>query len=208
MSIHAIVIKRFDVASISGLTSGTPMLRQLPMRVFLVVMAALLVAALPHASAQDRGHREHKRAERAQIVALEHQWQKASLADDIPAMDKLLSDDYLGITSNGDVLTKAQQLDRMRTRAISITSLDFSDLNIKLRGQVAIVTSLAHVLGLSDNHPLDGSYRYTRIYQHLPSGGWQITNFEITRIRGARPPGAASLPPISTPPSSSEPPTS
>jgi len=178
-----------------------------PNRVLLPLQIALF-AFLPLPSLLAQHHPNNKHTAHNEIVALEHQWRTAQLADDVVAMDKLLSDDYLGITSNGDVLTKAQQLDRMRTRAISITSLDFSDLNIKLRGQVAIVTSLAHVLGLSDNHPLDGSYRYTRIYQHLPSGGWQITNFEITRIRGARPPGAASLPPISTPPSSSEPPTS
>jgi len=29
-------------------------------------------------------------------------------------MDKLLSDDYIGITMTGQVNTKAQQLDRMR----------------------------------------------------------------------------------------------
>src|ERR1700733_12475856 len=116
MSLHAAVTKNFDVASISGLTSGTPMLRRLPMRMFVLVMAALVVATLPHASAQDSRRREHKRAERAQIVALEHEWLKAALSDDVSAMDKLLSDDYLGITGNGAVLTKSQQLDRMRDR--------------------------------------------------------------------------------------------
>ena len=179
-----------------------------PNRVLLPLQIALL-ALLPLPSLVAQHHTNNKHTAHNEIVALEHQWRTAQLADDVVAMDKLLSDDYLGITSNGDVLTKAQQLDRMRTRAISITSLDFSDLNIKLRGQVAIVTSLAHVLGLSDNHPLDGSYRYTRIYQHLPSGAWKITNFESTRIRGSRPPGAASLPAIPVPPTpSSEPPTS
>jgi len=180
MSIHAIVTKRFDVASISGLTSGTPMLRQLPMRVFLVVMAALLVAALPHASAQDRGHREHKRAERAQIVALEHQWQKASLADDIPAMDKLLSDDYLGITATGEVLTKTQQLARMRDGKFMLTKLDISDTRIKLVGNIAIVTCLAQVEGTSEDEPLHGAYRYTRVYQRLAGNVWKVTNFEVT----------------------------
>jgi ketosteroid isomerase-like protein len=180
MSIHAIVTKRFDVASISGLTSGTPMLRRLPMRMFVVVMAALLVAALPHASAQDRAHREHKRAERAQIVALEREWQKASLADDIPAMDKLLSDDYLGITATGEVLTKTQQLDRMRDRELMLTKLDISETKIKLIGNIAIVTCLAQVEGTSEDEPLHGAYRYTRVYQRLAGNVWKVTNFEVT----------------------------
>ncbi len=157
------------------------MLRRLPMRMFTVVMAALFVAALPHASAQDSAHRERKRAERAQIVALEHEWQKATLADDLPAMDKLLSDDYLGITATGEVLTKTQQLDRMRERKFVITKLETSELKIKLIGNIAIVTSLAQVEGAAgDNEPLHGAYRYTRVYQRLSGNVWKVTNFEVT----------------------------
>jgi ketosteroid isomerase-like protein len=180
MSIHAIVTKRFDVASISGLTSGTPMLCRLPMRMFVVVTAALLVAAVPLASAQDRQRREHKHVERAQIIALEHEWQKAALADDIPAMDKLLSDDYLGINAGGEVLTKTQQLDHMRDGKFMLTKLDVSETKIKLVGNIAIVTCLAEVEGTSDDEPLHGAYRYTRIYQRLAGGIWRVTNFEVT----------------------------
>ena len=181
MFLHAIVKKRFDVASISGLTSGTPMLRRLPMRMLVVVVAASLLAGLPHASAQNNERREHKRAERAEIVALEHEWQKATLADDISTMDKLLSEDYLGIMANGEVFTKTQQLDRMRNRKFMITKLETSELKIKLIGNIAIVTSLAQVEGaLGDNEPLHGSYRYTRVYQRLAGNVWKVTNFEVT----------------------------
>jgi ketosteroid isomerase-like protein len=180
MSIHAAVTKRFDVASIFGLTSGTPMLRRLPMRMFVVVMAALLVAAVPRASAQSNNHREHKRAERAQIVTLEHEWQKATLADDVPAMDKLLSEDYLGITASGEVLTKTQQLARMRDGKFVISKLDISDTRIKLVGNIAIVTCLAQVEGTTDDERLHGAYRYTRVYQRLAGNVWKVTNFEVT----------------------------
>ena len=180
MSFHSAVTKNFDVASISGLTSGTPMLRRLPIRMFLVAMAACFVAALPYASAQDHQHREHKRAERAQIVALEKEWQRAALADDLPAMDKLLSDDYLGITATGEVLTKTQQLARMRDRKFMLSKLEISDTRIKLIGNIAIVTCLAQVEGTSEDEPLHGAYRYTRVYQRLAGNVWKVTNFEVT----------------------------
>jgi ketosteroid isomerase-like protein len=154
-----------------------------PIRVTLFLLAALITLLPAPASAAPK---HHKREAREEILALEQQWRSAQLNDDIPAMDKLLSDDYLGITSTGDVLTKAQQLDRMRTRALTLTTLELSDIKIKLVGQIAIVNSVAHSTGTSDNVRLDGSYRYTRIYQHLPSGAWKVTNFEITRIRVPR----------------------
>jgi ketosteroid isomerase-like protein len=166
------------------------MLSRLPMRIFVVVTASLLVAALPLASAQGRQHREHKHVERAQIIALEHDWQKAVLADDIPAMDKLLSDDYLGINAGGEVLTKTQQLDHMRDGKFMITKLDVSETKIKLVGNIAIVTCLAEVEGNSDGEPLHGAYRYTRVYQRLAGGVWRVTNFEVTPANHRRPANA------------------
>jgi ketosteroid isomerase-like protein len=184
MSIHAIVTKRFDVASISGLTSGTPMLRRLPTR-FLVALSIALLAAAPlhaymHGQKGQHDQREHKRTERTQIVALEQQSRQATLADDVPTMDKLLSDDYLGITASGEVLTKTQQLDRMRERKLVITTLMTSEVKIKLVGNIAIVTSLAQVEGSDNDEPLHGAFRYTRVYQRMPGGIWKVTSFEVT----------------------------
>jgi ketosteroid isomerase-like protein len=181
MSIHAIVIKRFDVASNSGLPSGTPMLRKLASRIAVVLVAALVLATAPHVFAQkNHQHHERKHLEREQIVELEKEWRQAALSDDVPTMDKLLSEDYLGITASGEVLTKAQQLDHMRTHEVMLTKLETSELKIKLVGNVAIVTSLAQVDGTSDGEPLRGAFRYTRVYQRLVNGTWKVTNFEVT----------------------------
>ena len=97
-------------------------------------------------------------------------------------MDKLLSDDYIGISMNGQVNTKAQQLERISTRRVAITKLDLSEMKVKLIGSIAIVTSRAQVEGTSDNVSVKGIYRYTRVYQHFPTGEWKITSFEATRV--------------------------
>jgi ketosteroid isomerase-like protein len=181
MVLHAIVTKRFDVASFSGLPSGTPMLRRSFTHAAAVLLATLL--AVPLLCAQKSPvHHKRKHLEREQIEALEHDWQQAMLADDVPTMDNLLSDDYLGISANGEVFTKVQQLDHMRDRKFVITDLETSDRKVKLVGNIAIVTSLAQVEGTIDGQTLHGLYRYTRVYQRLPGGIWKITNFEGTRI--------------------------
>lgn len=112
------------------------------------------------------------------------------MSEDTDAMDHLLSDDYLGIMSNGQVVTKLQQLDRMKTHNFTITKLDVSDVKIKLLSRhAAIVTSLAQVEGMINDHPVNGSFRYTRVYQRLPAGVWKIISFEATRVR-THPPSA------------------
>jgi len=148
------------------------------MRAFLVGFTIALIA-LPIYAGPHRG----ARTMRDQIETLESQWKKAVLSNDAEAMDHLLSDDYLGITASGQVVTKPQQLDRMRSRNFSITSLNVSDVKIKLISQhAAIVTSLAHVEGTNEGRPLHGAFRYTRVYQRIPNDGWKITSFEATRV--------------------------
>ena len=66
-----------------------------------------------------------------------------------------------------------------------------NETKIKLIGNIAIVTCLAQVEGTSDDEPLHGAYRYTRIYQRLAGGVWRVTNFEITPANRQRPAGAA-----------------
>jgi ketosteroid isomerase-like protein len=125
-------------------------------------------------------HKKHD--EKKEVEKLEEQWRVATLAVDIPAMDKMLADDYIGISMSGQVNTKAQQLERMRTRKLVLTKLELSDMKVKLVGTVAIVTSVADIEGTNEGTPVQGKYRYTRVYQHIPSGGWKITSFEATRI--------------------------
>ena len=129
---------------------------------------------------------EKKHDAKRQVEALEEQWRQAQLIGDVAAMDKLLSDDYIGITMTGQVNTKTQQLDRMRMHKIALTKLDLGDRQVKLVGSIAIVTSRAEVEGTNEGAPVRGTYRYTRVYQRLPSGGWKITSFEATRVPGPK----------------------
>lgn len=128
---------------------------------------------------------EKKHDAKRQVEVLEEQWRQAQLAGDVAAMDKLLSDDYIGISITGQVHTKAQQLERMRMHKIAITKLDLGDRQVKLIGSIAVVTSRAEVEGTNEGVPVKGIYRYTRVYQRLPSGGWKITSFEATRVPGS-----------------------
>jgi ketosteroid isomerase-like protein len=129
---------------------------------------------------------EKKHAAKQQVEALEEQWRKAQLGGDVATMDKLLSDDYIGISMTGQVNTKTQQLDRMRMHKVALTRLDLGERQVKLVGSIAIVTSRAEVEGTNDGAPVKGTYRYTRVYQRLPSGEWKITSFEATRVPGPK----------------------
>ena len=142
----------------------------------------LLLMLCSPALAMGFGNQHLKHDYKHEVEQLEEQWRTAQLSGDVAAMDRLLSDDYVGISMTGQVNTKAQQLSRVRARKIVLTRIDLGEMKVKLVGQIAIVTVRASIEGTNEGLPMNGVFRYTRIYQHLPGGGWKITNFEATRI--------------------------
>ena len=150
------------------------------------VVLLVLMALWAGVSAEARAHPQHpnKHDERRQVETLEEQLRVAEVAGDLPTLDRLLSDDFVGISMSGEVNTKSQQMNRIRTRAMVLTRLRLDDVKVKLLGPVAVVTGRAQAEGTSDGVPLNGTFRYTRVYLHLPTGAWKITNFEVTRIPG------------------------
>jgi ketosteroid isomerase-like protein len=145
------------------------------------VVFTAIVVTLP--AFADGPHPKRKDEYKHQVEKLEEVWRTAQMNDDVDAMDKLLSDDYVGITMSGQVVTKMQQLDRMRNRTTVLSKIEMTEVKVRVIGTTAaIVTSLADVEGTSDGAPMHGTFRSTRVYSRLPAGTWKITNFEATRV--------------------------
>jgi ketosteroid isomerase-like protein len=173
----------FDAPRASGLPSGTvmqrPILRASRSRKIAPALAVLLfLAACPGGWALPR--HENKAVHR-EIESLEQQWRQAILTNNVAQMNNLLSDDYVGITSNGTVETKAQALAQRRAGTVSITKLDLSDVHIRAYGDTAVVTSVADLVGSNGDSDISGKYRYTRVYARR-RGAWKIVSFEASRV--------------------------
>jgi ketosteroid isomerase-like protein len=135
-------------------------------------MTSPAFAALPH----HPNHEVHK-----EIEALEEQWRNAQLSNDVSVMDRLLADDYVGISASGTIETKPEALALRRAGAIHITNLDLNDLKVRVYGDTAVVTSRADLQGTSGASDISGKYRYTRVYNRR-LGQWKIVSFEASRI--------------------------
>jgi ketosteroid isomerase-like protein len=122
---------------------------------------------------------------RHEIDQLEQNWRDAVLHRNAAAMDTLLADDYIAITSNGTLQSKEQTLTSLRSGALRFASIEFSDRKVRFYGQTALVTSRAEVSGTTAEGDVSGSYRYTRVYVRDERGSWKVVSFEASRIRVA-----------------------
>ena len=129
-------------------------------------------------------HRDNA-SQHKQIETLEQDWRKALLASNIPAMDRLLADDYLGVTANGTLETKADLLAMRRAGTVHISEMTLSDLKVRVYGDTAVVTSRAELAGSNGGTDIGGYYRYTRVYNRR-KGEWRIVSFEASRIPDGR----------------------
>lgn len=127
-------------------------------------------AVFPH---RDNAHKE--------IEGLELDWRQAQLTNNISEVERLLADDYLGISANGTLETKADELTRRRSGSMHITQLELSDIKVRIYGDTAVVTSKAELTGKNGDRDIGGRYRYTRVYSNK-DGQWRIVSFEASRI--------------------------
>jgi ketosteroid isomerase-like protein len=137
-----------------------------------LVMAHPAFGGLPHKDT----HAIHK-----EIEALEERWRSAIISNNVSEMDHLLADDYIGISANGTVETKAQALAARKAGTVRITMLDLNDLKVRVYGDTAVVTSKADLAGTNGQSDISGNYRYTRVYNKR-LGQWKIVSFEASRM--------------------------
>jgi ketosteroid isomerase-like protein len=142
-------------------------------------VAALIVLAFCHA-AWALPHREKGEIHK-EIETLEQQWQQATVTNNIAEMNKLLADDYVGITSNGTVENKQQALAQRSAGTMRILKMDITDTRVRVYGDTAVVTSQAQLQGTNGTSDISGQYRYTRVYNRR-LGQWKIVSFEASRI--------------------------
>lgn len=121
------------------------------------------------------------RAVHKQIETLEMQWRQAQVDNNIPVMEHLLADDYVGISANGTIESKVQAIAQHKAGTVRITQLELDDLKVRLYGDTAVVTSKADLQGVNGESDISGKYRYTRVYNRR-LGQWKIVSFEASKM--------------------------
>ena len=115
-------------------------------------------------------------AVKAQLEALENDWTVANINADKQALERILADDFVGKTEQGEVYSKADYL-RTIQRDTGIEKWDFDDLKLNLVG---------------DRASLSGKVKFERVDQDderfefldkfvWRDGRWQATSSELTR---------------------------
>jgi len=112
----------------------------------------------------------------ADLTAIEHEWTAANINADTKKLDRILADDYVGTSSDGQSQGKAEYL-RTIKRDTSIQKWDFEDLRVALQGDRATLTGVIR-LELKDR---EAAFRFVDKFVWR-DGRWQAVGSEVSRL--------------------------
>ena len=121
----------------------------------------------------------------AEIAALERELRAAQLAADVSALERLIHDELLFAGPDGELATKAQDLEAHHSGAVRFRRHEPEELRVRPIGGDVAVASLRVRLAVEVRGKLiEGSYRYTRVWAREASGPWRVVAGQVARIGG------------------------
>ncbi len=109
-----------------------------------------------------------------QIIEAEEKLRLAMLHSDVKALDRILSSRLIFTDHLGHVVGKEEDLTGHKSGALKLYSLSASEQQILLTGNVAIVSARMQLSGSYNGTPINGVFRFTRVWSQSEDGTWQI----------------------------------
>ena len=145
---------------------------------FAITMALLSFAFGQSATNQESQNNKSEQEVRQMI----EKYRTALLKRDASALEKIWADDYVFVTASGDVLTKAQRLENIKSGATTLDSIkEEENIAVRVYQNSAVATSRVTIKGQYGGQPTNGQYRSTHVWVKGPAG-WQLVSNQLTTL--------------------------
>jgi hypothetical protein len=116
-----------------------------------------------------------------EIVARENALLRAITTNDVALLDDLLHDDLLFNGPDGQTGTKALDLANYRSGGIQLRRAEASDRLLSAIGDDVVVAVTVTLEGSYLGVPVDGRYRYLRVWKRL-GGAWRVIGGSVVAL--------------------------
>ncbi len=123
----------------------------------------------------------------AQIIGAEDRLRTAMLSSDVSFLNELLAPDLILTNHLGHVLGKDDDLAAYRSGMLRVKELAPSEQQIRVNGEVAIVSVRMLLAGTYDGSPANGDFRFTRVWALSPQKTWRVVAAHAGIVTDRRP---------------------
>jgi len=121
-----------------------------------------------------------------EIVILETRIRAAQLGADLTALEELISDDLLFTGPDGQLATKAQDIEAYRSGIVQFVAHVPEELRIRRVSADVAITSLRAQLTVNVAGTLShGTYRYTRVWAREDHSTWRVVGGHVSLVNSA-----------------------
>ena len=117
-----------------------------------------------------------------QLVQQADAWDKAIIRKDSAAIAANMAEDFRQISARGDVANKAAFLDVITSPKLVINPYSVEDMDVRLYGDVALLSGRTRLTGSWDGKAFTSHYRYVDVYVRK-DGQWRVASVQITEIK-------------------------
>jgi len=116
----------------------------------------------------------------AAIKQLETERNRALVAADAAAIDRLYSDDYTSAVNN-TYRTKAEVLADLKSGTLKVSAASNDETNVRVYGNTAVVWFTLHLVGPVQGKTTPISFRYVDVWVNR-DGVWKCVATQSTRV--------------------------
>ena len=150
-------------------------MRRIP-AVLLAACALAAGAAALHASAAARP------AKPEDLVRLECEWARATVARDAAAIGRLVAEDFFVIYPDGTTGDRAGELEGISAGVVEFRSFTVHEATPRMYGDdTGVVTGISTIAGTAMGTDISGTYRWTDVWIR-DDDRWQVVSSQITRV--------------------------
>jgi ketosteroid isomerase-like protein len=145
-------------------------------------ITALLLLISLSCFAQSAKSPKGKGSVEQQIQDVLEQRRQAALKADVAFIDANTAADYVRISPNGRLMTKAEYLEATKNGGLKYQSIEQRDLKIQVYGNTAVTTSVADLKGTNQGQDVSGSYRISQVFVQR-AGKWMAVHFHASPMK-------------------------
>ena len=118
-----------------------------------------------------------------EIVALEARLRSAQLRADVRELNELIADELIFAGPDGSLATKEQDLASHGSGAVRFLEHVPEQLRVRRVGSDVAITSLrARLTVRLDGAPVQGTFRYTRVWARESGGSWRVVGGHVSQL--------------------------
>ena len=116
------------------------------------------------------------------LTAQADAWDKAIVRKDRNAIADNMADDFRQIDASGGIEDKESFLLDVLSPKLRIDPYTVEDFDVRIYGDVALLSGRTRMTGAYDGKPFNTQYRYIDVYVRK-NGVWKVASVQITSVR-------------------------